>query len=131
MNVSTELDVTGSSAGSSIVIGTTQGTVHPVVAPVVPLTLGLAAGTDGLLGFTTDEALPHADVSGPSVSNLEEVATTGDAVTIDQSLGGTGEQLIDPTDATVDTTVTQLTSGKLTSLNIHISLIIAFGNQIK
>ncbi len=130
MNVSTELDVTGSSAGSSIVIGTTQGTVHPVVAPVAPLTLGLAAGTDGLLGFTTDEALPHADVSGPSVSNLEEVVTTGN-VTIDQSLGGTSEQLIDPTDATVDTTVTQLTSGKLTSLNIHISLIIAFGNQIK
>ncbi len=131
MNVSTELDVTGSSAGSSTVIGTTQGTVHPVVAPVVPLTFGLAAGTDGLFGFTADEALPHADVSGPSVSNLEEVATTGDAVTIDQSLGGTSEQLIDPTDATVDTTVTQLTSGKLTSLNIHISLIIAFDNQIK
>ena len=131
MNVSTELDVTGSSAGSSIVIGTTQGTVHPVVAPVAPLTLGLAAGTDGLLGFTIDEALPHADVSGPSVSNLEEVVTTGNAVIIDQSLGGTSEQLIDPTDATVDTTVTQLTSGKLTSLNIHISLIIAFDNQIK
>ena len=130
MNVSTELDVTGSSAGSSIVIGTTQGTVHPVVAPVAPLTLGLAAGTDGLLGFTTDEALPHADVSGPSVSNQEEVVTTGN-VTIDQSFGGTSEQLIDPTDATVDTTVTQLTSGKLTSLNIHISLIIAFDNQIK
>ena len=82
MNVS-ELDVTESSAGSSIVIG-----------------------------------------------NQEEVVTTGN-VTIDQSLGGTSEQLIDPTDATVDTTVTQLTSGKLTSLNIHISLIIAFDNQIK
>ena len=131
MNVSTDLDVTGSSAGSSTVIGTTQGTVHPVMAPVVPLTFGLAAGTDGLFGFTADEALPHADVSGPSVSNMEEVATTGDAGTTDQSLSGTGGQFTDPTDVTVDSTAAQLTSGKLTSLNIHISLIIAFGNQIK
>ncbi len=85
MNVSeqTELDVTESSAGSSIVIG-----------------------------------------------NQEEVVTTGN-VTVDQSLGGTSEQLVDPIDATTDTTITQLTSGKLTSLNIHISLIIAFDNQIK
>ncbi len=132
MDVSSELDVTGSSAGSATILGAAQGTVYPVVTPVVPLTLGLAAGADELLGFTADEALNTADMSGPSVGHIEEVATTGSApVGADQSLGGTGGPDADLNNTTVDSAAVHLTSGKLISLDIHVSLIIAFGNQMK
>ena len=92
MNSSSELDVTGSSAGSATVVGDTQGTAYPVVTPAVPMTLGLAVGVDGLLGSTTDEAMDTADMSGPAVGHTEEVAMTGSApIAAIQRIGGKGQ----------------------------------------
>ncbi len=131
MNVSSELDVTGSSAGSATVIGDAQGTVYPVVTPVVPLTLGLAVGADELLGFTTDEALNTANMSGPSVGHIEEVATTGSApIAAIQRLSGTVGPDAEMDTTTIDPAAVHSTSGKLRSLVIHVDLITGSGNQI-
>ncbi len=106
------LNVTGSSAGSAPVIG--QGATQVRTVSVIPQTFGLAAGTDGLMGSTVDEGIDTADMSGPSVGQTEEVATTS----------------FTPATTRAQAAAISL-SGKLRSLVIHVDLITASGNQIK
>ncbi len=111
MDSSNSLNVTESSVGSAVVVG---GNVPGTSQAVVPMTLGLAVGLDGLMGATVDEAINTTDMSGPSVGQTEEVATTSFA-------GVTTRAQV----AAVSI------SGKSTSLTVHISWLNTSGNQIK
>ena len=114
-SVDESLNVTESSVGSAVIVGgSIQGSSQSRVETVVPMTFGLAVGSDGLMGATVDEAINTTDMSGPSVGQTEEVATTSFA-------GVTTRAQV----AAVSI------SGKSTSLTVHISLLNTSGNQIK